>query len=59
MGALAIGSFAIGLITDWIGAPLTLLGSATGVLVLSVYYAKNLLTLRKRTYRAMKQSGIM
>lgn len=59
MGALAVGSFGIGLITDLIGAPLTLLGSASGVLVLSIYYAKNLLTLRKRTYRAMKQSGIM
>lgn len=59
MGALAFGSFGIGLITDWIGAPVTLFGSAAGVLFLSVYYAKNLLLLRKRTYRAMKQTGIM
>ncbi len=59
MGALAFGSFGIGLITDWIGAPITLFGSAAGVLFLSVYYAKNLLLLRKRTYRAMKQTGIM
>jgi MFS family permease len=59
MGALALGSFGIGFITDLIGAPLTLFGSAVGVLVLSLYYSKNLLLLRKRTYRAMKQTGIM
>ena len=59
MGALALGSFGIGFIADLIGAPLTLFGSAVGVLVLSLYYSKNLLLLRKRTYRAMKQTGIM
>nr|MBI1230140.1 MFS transporter [Cytophagales bacterium] len=59
MGALALGSFGIGLVTDWMGAPLTLLGSSFGVLVLSAYYAKQLPMLRKRTYRAMKQSGIV
>jgi MFS family permease len=58
MGALALGSFGIGLVTDLAGAPLTLLGSALGVLGLSFYYARNLPLLRKRTYRAMKQSGI-
>lgn len=59
MGALAFGSFGIGLATDRIGAPLTLFVSAIGVLLLSLYYSKSLPLLRKRTYRAMKQSGIM
>ncbi len=55
MGSLSLGSFMIGILTDWIGAPTTLAFGSLGVLFLAVLYAKSLPLLRKRTYRAIKK----
>lgn len=54
MGSLSLGSFLIGFVTDWIGAPATLAFGSLGVIILAAYYAKSLPLLRKRTYRAIK-----
>lgn len=56
MGSLSLGSFVIGFVSDWIGAPATLALGSLGVLLLAAYYAKSLPLLRKRTYRAIKKS---
>lgn len=56
MGALSLGSFLIGLLTDWMGAPFALLLGSIGVLLMGVYYARSLPLLRKRTYRAIKKT---
>lgn len=58
MGALSLGSFLIGLVTDLIGAPLTVSGGSLCIFLLGFYYWKNLPLLRKRTYRAIKRSEI-
>ncbi|WP_373492680.1 MFS transporter [Aquiflexum sp.] len=39
MGALSIGSFLIGLLTEWFGAPNVLMGGGFGVLVCTLIYA--------------------
>lgn len=59
MGSLSLGSFLIGLVTDWIGAPLTLFCGSIGVLLMAGYYGKSLPLLRKRTYRAIKKSELL
>lgn len=59
MGSLSLGSFLIGLATDWIGAPLTLFCGSIGVLLMAAYYGKSLPLLRKRTYRAIKKSALL
>ncbi|WP_439482558.1 MFS transporter [Cyclobacterium plantarum] len=59
MGALSLGSFLIGMLTDWIGAPFTLLIGSMGVLLMGGYYARSLPLLRKRTYRAIKKSELL
>ncbi|NHE57335.1 MFS transporter [Cyclobacterium sp. GBPx2] len=59
MGALSLGSFLIGMLTDWIGAPFTLLIGSMGVLLMGGYYARSLPVLRKRTYRAIKKSELL
>ncbi|SHM75448.1 Predicted arabinose efflux permease, MFS family [Cyclobacterium lianum] len=59
MGALSLGSFLIGLLTDWMGAPFALMMGSLGVLVMGLYYAKSLPLLRKRTYRAIKKSELL
>ncbi|MEX2511641.1 MAG: MFS transporter [Cyclobacteriaceae bacterium] len=58
MGALSLGSFIIGLVTDWIGAPMAVLAGSLGVLILAFFYGKNLPFIRNRTYRAIKKSEI-
>jgi MFS family permease len=58
MGALSLGSFLIGLVTDLIGAPHTVFGGSACIFLLGFYYWKNLPLLRKRTYRAIKRSEI-
>ncbi|MEX2566649.1 MAG: MFS transporter [Cyclobacteriaceae bacterium] len=58
MGALSLGSFIIGMVTDWIGAPMAVFVGSIGVLILAFIYGKNLPILRKRTYRAIKKSEI-
>lgn len=55
MGSLSVGSFMIGILTDWIGAPTTLAFGSLGVLFLAAFYAKSLPLLRRRTYRAIKK----
>ncbi|WP_114749961.1 MFS transporter [Pleomorphovibrio marinus] len=57
MGALSLGSFAIGWVTDLVGGPLTLAGGSVGVLIMALYYSRNLLAFRKSTYKVMRQSG--
>jgi MFS family permease len=58
MGSLSLGSFLIGIVTDWIGAPVTMTCGSIGILLMAVYYAKSLPLLRSRTYRAIKKSEL-
>lgn len=57
MGALALGSFLIGILSELTNASTTLFGSSICVIVLAIIFGKNLPAFRKRTYRILKQNG--
>ena len=59
MGSLSVGSVIIGVFTDLIGGPLTLLMGSMGLLVMAFYYSQNLEMLRKRIYKVMRQTGMV
>src|SRR5690554_3621625 len=59
MGSLSIGSIIIGMFTDWIGGPLTLLMGGIGLLMMAFYYGRNLEMLRKRIYKVMRQMELV
>ena len=58
MGSLSVGSIFIGVFTDWIGGPLTLLMGSMGLLGMAFYYSRNLEMLRKRIYKVMRKTGL-
>lgn len=59
MGSLSLGSFIIGIFTDWFGGPMTLLAGSLGVVLTALYYGRNLSSIRMRTYKAIRQSGAL
>lgn len=59
MGSLSVGSVVIGVFTDWIGGPLTLLMGGIGLLMMAFYYGRNLEMLRKRIYKVMRQMELV
>ena len=59
MGSLSVGSIVIGVFTDWIGGPSTLFIGSLGLLIMALYYSRNLEMLRKRIYKIMRQTGLV
>ena len=57
MGALALGSFLIGVFSELTSASETLLVCSLCVILLALFFGKNLPAFRRRSYRILKQNG--
>jgi len=57
MGALALGSFLIGIFSELTSASETLFVCSICVILLALFFGKNLPAFRRRSYRILKQNG--